>query len=90
LTHHQLFGLAFGPYAPLAEHMFYSTLTFIFILACLYLVKRVSTALFPPIDYVATGLRIIDHYAASLGLIAFIIWTSMDIALLFLERWGRG
>jgi hypothetical protein len=81
-----LFECLFGHYAPLARHVFHSTLTFIFILVCFFCVKTVLSMLFPPTDYIATVLHIIDTYAGSLGLIGFIVWTSLDIALLLIAR----
>lgn len=86
----KLFAFLFGHYAPLARHVFHSTLTFIFILVCLFCVKAVITTLFPPADYVAIILHIIDTYAGSLGLIGFTIWTSFDIWVVLRERLRKG
>lgn len=91
----KVFRFVFGPYAPLARHIFHSTLTFLFILLCFFCVRNVLTVLFPPppsadADYVSAALRIIDTYAGSLALIGFIVWTSLDVAVLLWARVKHG
>jgi hypothetical protein len=85
-----LFTTVFGPYAPLARHVFHSTATFLFILFCLFLVKTATENMFPPNEYVTIVLHFVDNYAGALGLIGYIVWTSMDIAFLLRERFGPG
>jgi hypothetical protein len=46
--------------------------------------------MFPPNEYVTIVLHFVDSYAGSLGLIGYIVWTSMDIAFLLRERFGPG
>ena len=81
-----LFSFLFGPYAPLARHIFHTATTYIFILFCLYVVKSVLEALFPLTDTAATVLHFIDNYAALLGLIGFVVWVTIDIASLLRHR----
>ena len=85
-----VFGVLFGPYGPLARHVFHSTATFLFILFCFFLVKIATEAMFPPNEYVTIVLHFVDNYAGSLGLIGYIVWTSMDIAFLLRERFDPG
>jgi len=85
-----LFHFVFGPYAPLARHVFHSTTTFLFILICIYLVKTATEFMFPPNQYVAIAIHVVDNYAGVLGLIGFIVWTTLDIIFLIRERWVRG
>jgi hypothetical protein len=90
-----VFGFLFGPYAPLARHIFHSTLMFLFILVCFFFARKGLTVLFPPLpsedtDYVSAALRIIDTYARSLGLIGFIVWTSREVAFLLWARVKHG
>jgi hypothetical protein len=84
------FSVVFGPYGPLARHVFHSTATFLFILFCFVLVKTATEHLFPPNEYVTIALHLVDNYAGSLGLIGYIVWTSMDIVFLLRERFGLG
>jgi len=84
------FSVVFGPYGPLARHVFHSTTTFLFILFCFFLVKTATENMFPPNEYVTIVLHFVDSYAGSLGLIGYIVWTSMDIAFLLRERFGPG
>jgi hypothetical protein len=82
------FSVVFGPYGPLTRHVFHSTATFLFILFCFFLVKTATENMFPPNEYVTIVLHLVDNYAGSLGLIGYIVWTSMDIAFLLRERFG--
>jgi hypothetical protein len=83
------FRLVFGPYAPLARHEFHSTTTFLFILLCIYSVKNATEFMFPPNQYVAIAIHVVDNYAGLLGIIGFLVWTTLDIVLLVRERWNR-
>ena len=83
-----LFTTVFGPYAPLARHVFHSTATFLFILFCLFLVKTATENMFPPNEYVTIVLHFVDNYAGALGLIGYIVWTSMDIFYVRANKWA--
>lgn len=57
---------------------------------CFFLVKTTTENMFPPNESVTIVLHFVDSYAGSLGLIGYIVWTSMDIAFLLSERFGAG
>lgn len=72
----------FGQYLPLVRHIVQNTLMFLVLLICLFVVRSAIKLLFTESDFVVIVLHVVDAYAVLLGIIGFIVWTSLDMFLL--------
>jgi len=78
-----------GEYYVLAEQLVRSTLLFILMLSCIFVVRLVLSLLFPASenDYMSNLLHLVDAYATVLGIVGYLIWITLDMVLLL--RQGR-
>lgn len=74
-----VFEFLFGELAALARLIFHHTTVFIFLAACIYLVRYVIGRLFEPTDEAAGYLHVVDTYGILLLLSGFGVWVSIDI-----------
>lgn len=76
----------FGSAYPLARHFAVMTALFLAILVCLYVVRHAIPWFFPPGEMLAKILRVVDVYAALLGIVGYAIWVTLDITVVLIER----
>lgn len=70
----------------MAKHIAEITALFLVILVCLFVVKTAIPWFFPPTEALGKVLRIVDAYAALLGIVGYAIWITLDIAVVLVER----
>jgi hypothetical protein len=78
----------FGGSRPFAEHIFQMTVIYLLLLLCLWITRRWASLLFPVSEQgmVATFAHFVDAYAAILATIGYVVWLSVDMVFLFIDR----
>ena len=78
--------IIFGNYSIFIIQFFRTTAVFLIVLSCIFVVRRTVPVLFPPGDFLAKFLHLVDLYVALLGTVGYVIWITLDMYFMTRER----